>query len=95
MRRIVNPRQTRLFDPYQPALTAANQQWLEENWPGVFRHVILELMPVGALQKHFHPTLGRPTRELYSMAGLLLLKEWMNWTEEQAVNAYRFHTEVH
>ena len=95
MRRIVNPRQTRLFDPYKPVLTAANQQWLEENWPGVFRHVILELMPVGVLQKHFHPTLGRPTQELYSMAGLLLLLEWMDWTKEQAVAAYRFHMEVH
>ncbi len=94
MQRIVNPRQTRLFDPYKPFLTPANRQWLEENWPGVFRHVILELMPVGALQEHFHPTLGRPTQELYSMAGLLLLKEWMNWTEGQAVNAYRFHAEV-
>lgn len=94
MRRIVNPRQTRLFDPYQPVLTAANQQWLEENWPGVFRHVILERMPVGALRKHFHPTLGRPTQELYSMAGLILLTEWRNWTQEQAVEAYRFHTEV-
>lgn len=95
MRRMVNPRQTRLFDPYKPVLTAANQQWLEENWPGVFRHVILELMPVKTLQKHFHPTLGRPTQELYSMAGLILLMEWMDWTKEQAVNAYRFHTEVH
>jgi hypothetical protein len=95
MRRIVNPRQGHLFDRYRPALTAANQQWLEENWPGVFRHVILELMPVETLQKHFHPTLGRPTRELYSMAGLILLMEWMNWTKEQAVDMYRFHTGVH
>ena len=87
MRRMVNPRQTRLLDPYQPALTAANQQWLEENWPGVFRHVILALMPVGALQKHFHPTLGRPTRELYSMAGLMLLMEFLDWTKRQAVEA--------
>jgi hypothetical protein len=95
MRRIVNPRQGHLFDRYKPALTAANQQWLEENWPGVFRHVILELMPVEVLQEHFHPTLGRPTRELYSMAGLLLLREWMNWTKEQAVDMYRFHFGVH
>jgi hypothetical protein len=94
MRRIVNPRQGDLFDRYQPVLTAANRQWLEENWPGVFRHAILELMPVEVLQEHFHPTLGRPTRELYSMAGLVLLMEWMDWTKEQAVNAYRFHTEV-
>ena len=95
MRRIVDPRQKRLFDPYGPAVTDANQRWLEENWPGVFRHVILELLPVQTLQQHFDPDRGRPTRELYSMAGLLLLKECMNWTKEQAVQAYRFHTEVH
>jgi len=95
MQRIVNPRQRRLFDPYQPVLTAANRQWLEENWPGVFRHVLLELMPVETLRQHFHPDRGRPTRELYSMAGLILLKECMDWTKEQAVDAYRFHTGVH
>ena len=94
MQRIVNPRQTRLFDPYQPVLTAANRQWLEENWPGVFRHVLLELMPVETLRQHFHPDRGRPTRELYSMAGLILLKECMNWTRAQAVEAYCFHTGV-
>ena len=94
MQRMVNPRQTRLFDPYEPVLTAANRHWLEENWPGVFRHVILELMPVDALREHFHPDWGRPTRELYSMAGLLLLLEFRNWTKEQAVEAYCFHTEV-
>lgn len=95
MQRIVNPRQKRLFDPYRPVLTARNCQWLEENWPGVFRHVILELMPVDTLRQHFHPIWGRPTQELYSMAGLILLMECLNWTQEQAVAAYRFHTEVH
>jgi hypothetical protein len=94
MQRIVNPRQTRLFDPYKPVLTATNRQWLEENWPGVFRHVILELMPVETLREHFDPNWGRPTRELYSMAGLILLMEFRNWTKEQAVEAYCFHTEV-
>jgi hypothetical protein len=94
MQRIVNPRQNRLFDPYE-ALPAANQRWLEENWPGVFRHVILEQLPVETLRQHFHPHRGRPTRELYSMAGLLLLMEMFDWTKEYAVVAYRFHREVH
>jgi hypothetical protein len=92
---MVNPRQTRLFDPYAPVLTVASRQWLEDNWPGVFRHVILELLPVEALRQHFHPALGRPTQELYSMAGLILLREFHHWTKEEAVAAYRFHTEVH
>jgi hypothetical protein len=94
MQRIVDPRQGRLFDPYEP-LGAANQRWLQENWPGVFRHVILEQLPVEILRQHFHPHLGRPTRELYSMAGLLLLREMFDWTKEYAVVAYRFHREVH
>lgn len=94
MQRIVDPRQIPLFDPYKLVFTADNRKWLEENWPGVFRHVILELMPVDTLRQHFHPTLGRPTHELYSMAGLVLLMEFRNWTKEEAVTAYCFHGEV-
>lgn len=94
MQRMVDPRQIRLFDPYTPVLTATNRQWLEDHWPGVFRHVILELMPVDVLRQHFDPALGRPTQELYSMAGLILLLEFHHWTKEYAVEAYRFHLEV-
>jgi len=94
MQRIVDPRQTRLFDPFDAVLTRKTKQALEQDWPGVFRHVILQLLPVDTLRKHFHPQWGRPTEELYSMAGLILLKEWNHWTEERAVYAYQFHLEV-
>jgi hypothetical protein len=94
MRRIVDPRQNCLFDPYGTLLTEATRRRLLEGWPGVFRHVILELMPVDVLSGHFSPKMGRPTRELYSMAGLVLLMECMNWTKQQAVDAYSFHLEV-
>ena len=95
MQRTVNPRQTRLFDAFDPVLTPQAQQRLLDGWPGIFRHVILELMPVGELGSHLSPTMGRPSIELYSMAGLILLMEQMNWTKEQAVDAYIFHMEVH
>jgi len=94
MQRIVNPRQSCLFDPYDTVLTDLTRRRLLEDWPGVFRHVILELMPVEALREHFHPGLGRPTRELYSMAGLILLMEFHHWTKQQAVEAYCFHLNV-
>jgi hypothetical protein len=95
MRNIVNPRQTQLFDPFETVLTEKTRQRLLDNWPGVFRHVILELMPVATISGHFEPTMGRPTKELYSMAGLLLIKEFMNWTKEQALDAYSFNMNVH
>jgi hypothetical protein len=94
MQRIVDPRQIRLFDPFDAVLTKATRRRLEDNWPGVFRHVILELMPVETLREHFHPRLGRPTQELYSMAGLVLLMESHHWTKAEAVDAYCFHLDV-
>ena len=95
MHKIVNPQQTRLFDPFDRVLTEKTRKRLLDNWPGVFRHIILELMPVDAVSGHFDSAKGRPTQELYSMAGLLLIMEFMNWTKEQALDAYSFHTNVH
>lgn len=95
MRNITNPQQTRLFDAFDHVLTDRTRQHLLESWPGVFRHVILELLPADVISEHFDPTMGRPTKELYSMAGLLLIQEFMNWTKDEAVNAYRFHTDIH
>ncbi len=92
MHKIVNPQQTQLFDPFDRVLTEKTRKRLLNGWPGVFRHVILELMPVDALSEHFEPTMGRPTKELYSIAGLLLIQEFMNWTKDQALDAYSFHT---
>jgi len=95
MRRIVNPQQTRLFDCFDPVLSSRARNRLLDSWPGVFRHVILERMPVDAIAGHFNPRMGRPTKELYSMAGLILLAELMDWTQAQAIDAYGFHMGVH
>jgi hypothetical protein len=95
MHKIINPQQTRLFDPFDSVLTEKTRKRLLDGWSGVFRHVILELMPVDALSGHFDPTMGRPTKELYSMAGLLLIQEFMDWTKEQALDAYSFNLNVH
>ena len=95
MQRIVNPKQTRLFDAFDSVLTEKTRKRLLDGWPGIFRHVILELMPVDAISKHFDPVMGRPTKELYSMAGLLLIQEFMDWTKDEALDAYSFSMNVH
>lgn len=89
-----NPQQTQLFDEWDrvvPIRTKA--KWLG-SWEGVFRSVVLELMPVSELSKHFHESLGRPSQELYSMAGLVFLAEFNDWTLVEAVTAYESHLNV-
>ena len=95
MHNIVNPQQTRLFDPFDSVLTVKTRKRLLDGWHGVFRHVILELMPVDPVSEHFDPSMGRPTKELYSMAGLLLIKEFKNWTKDETLEAYSFNMAIH
>src|ERR1039457_6063954 len=90
----VNPRQSRLFDPFQGVIPPAGRKIIEEGWQGVLRHVLLELMPVGELAKHFSDSLGAPTKELYSMAGLVFLADFFGWAPQEAVEAYIFHSDV-
>src|SRR5690606_29826146 len=84
MRNIANLSQDLLFNPLDPYLSPLARKTLEEGWQSLFRRVVLELLPVDTLAEHFHKTHGRPTRELYSMAGLLFIKEFHHWTAAQA-----------
>jgi len=95
MHNVVDPKQTRLFDSFDSVLTEKTRKRLLDGWAGVFRHIILELMPVGTVSGHFDPTMGRPTKELYSMAGLLLIMEFMDFTKQEALDAYSFRMDVH
>jgi len=95
MRKLVDPQQILMFDPFDSVLTPQTRKHLLDNWPGVFRHVLLELMPVAALSEHLDPVVGRPSKELYSIAGLIFLKECFDWINEETLNAYRYRMDVH
>ena len=69
----IDPRQNRLFDPFEGVIPAAGRKFISNGWQGVFRHVILEVMPLDDLAQHFSKSLGTHTKELYSMAGLVFL----------------------
>ena len=94
MRYTVDPRQGRLFDPFAGIIPPLGRKLINAGWQAIFRAVLLALMPAKELGKHFDPAVGRPTKELYSMAGLLFLQETHNWTNAQAVEAYLFRSDV-
>lgn len=102
MRRISAPElleQSTLFDLDQcgwwltqlaPEALAKLRNGLE----GYFRSSILKLLPADQLGESFDPLMGRPTKELYAVCGLLLLAEFRDWTIEQAANAWSFDASV-
>ena len=91
---IVDPQQNRLFNPFEGIIPPSGQRIIAEGWQAVFRHALLELMPVGELAENFNRNLGAPTKELYSMAGLVFLADFFGWTADEAVHAYIFRSDV-
>lgn len=90
----VDPRQNRLFDPFQGIIPPAGRKIISDGWQGLFRHAILEVMPVGKLAQHFSNSLGAPTKELFSMAGLVFLADFFDWNTQEAIEAYIFRSDV-
>lgn len=90
----VDPRQNRLFDPFQGVIPPVGRRIIGEGWQGLFRHVLLDVMPVADLAKNFSESLGAPTKELFSMAGLVFLTDFFDWTADEAVEAYIFRSDV-
>ena len=94
MRYMEDPRQTELFDAFQSILSPVAYGKLRRGWQHLFRCAILKLLPAKKLGEHFHPAMGRPTKELYSMAGLLFIMEFRDWTHEEAADAYMFNVDL-
>jgi hypothetical protein len=91
--------QTPLFDPdcgawWHTQLAPAALRQLEQGLEGVLRRSILPLLPAEQLGQHFDAEFGRPSKELYAMAGLLLLAEFRDWTIDQAAAAWSFDASV-
>ena len=89
------PGQIELFDYYQSRMSVVAYKTLSSSYYALFRSVILSVLPAKELSVNFEAVFGAPTKELYSMAGLTLLKEFHNWTAQEAAEAYMFDIRVH
>lgn len=94
MIKIKNPNQLNIFDPWG-FLTPKRRQMLDAGWPGLFREQILPSIPVNKVCKYFNATFGRPTKELYSMLGALILQQTFDFTDEETVQQYAFNIQWH
>lgn len=91
---VKNHKQLNIFDPWGH-LGAKRRKELDKSWAGLFRKHILLSLPVDDLRKHYHEKDGRPSKELYSMLGLMVLQQMHDLTDEQAVEQFAFNIKWH
>ncbi len=91
----VNDHQTlRLFDPWD-YLGPKRRKLLDTSWSGVFREYLLEKLPVEKVAKHFDEVMGRPSKELYTAIGTLILQQLCDLSDPEVIRAVAFNIDWH
>jgi hypothetical protein len=91
---VKNHKQHNIFDPWGH-LGPKRRKLLDHSWAGLFQQKILPALPVEALRRHYDDWNGRPTKELYSMIGLMILQQTHDLTDDQAVEQFCFNVQWH
>ena len=85
---------TYLFDPWH-FLGQKRRKLMETSWAALFREHILCKLPVSKVAPFFSETFGRPTKELYTALGVLLLQQIHDLTDEETVSQLAFNLQWH
>lgn len=91
---IKDQKQQQLFDPWD-YLSPKRRKMLDQSWPGLFKDVFLPELPVEELAPFFKNGFGRPTKELYSVLGVLILQQSLDYTDEETVEQLSFNIQWH
>ena len=83
-----------LWDPWEH-LGEKRRKFLEESWAGAFRKHVLNQLPIDAVIPFFSETQGRPTKELYSLIGALVLQQMHDLTDNETVAQFSFNVQWH
>jgi hypothetical protein len=94
MIRIKNHKQQDLFDPWS-FLSPKRRQLLDQSWAGLFREELLCELPVNEFALNFEEGFGRPTKELHTALGALLIQQTQDITDEETVNQLAFNIQWH
>jgi len=83
-----------MFDQF-PFLGPKRKQRIETSWAKIFREHILATLPVEKVFSKYDPVFGAPTKELYSMLGLMVLQQMHDLTDEEAVDQFAYNIQWH
>lgn len=87
-------KQQQLFDPWGH-ISPKRRQRLDHSWPGLFREYILPQLPVREFAPFFSPRFGRPTKDLSTVMGLLILQQTLDLDDEETVDQLAYNMQFH
>ena len=91
---INDPKSRSLFDIWAN-LGPKRRLMLDESWSGIFRSKILPILPAEKLISKYEVDFGRPSKELYSSLGVLLLQQMHDLTDSETVEQFSFNIQWH
>ena len=94
MIRIKNHKQLEIFDPWS-FMSPIRRRMLDQSWPGLFKEEILCELPVNKFKTFFHESFGRPTKELHTALGMLILQQAFDLTDEETSNQLSYNIQWH
>ena len=68
---------------------------LDQSWPGLFRKFILPELPIREFAPFFNPGFGRPTKDISTVMGLLVLQQTLDLDDEETIEQLAFNIQVH
>ncbi len=90
MIRIADHKQEHIFDPWE-FLSPIRRQMLEQSWAELFRKDILCELPVTEPAPFFNCDFGRPSKELHTVIGVLILQQIHDMTDAETVQQLAFN----
>lgn len=94
MIRIKNHKQGELFDPWG-YLSPKRRELLDNSWAGLFRKYLLCELPVCEIAPFFTENFGRPTKELHTALGVMVLQQTLDLTDAETAEQLAFNTQWH
>jgi len=83
-----------LFDPWG-FLSPKRRELLDQSWAGLFQKELLCELPVGEVTSFFNNDFGRPTKELHTVLGTLVLQQTHDLTDDETVSQLAFNIQWH
>src|SRR4030042_1672518 len=79
-----------LSDPWA-FLSPKRRCLLEQSWAGLFQREILPELPVKEFATCFTAGIGRPSKELHTVLGVLVLQQMHDLSDEETVMPFAFN----